>query len=576
MEERNKPAVIKVSPERKGRGEIAGPAEPADLVKSLISLSGSEVLRRILDLARAEEAVPAIPHVDFYWLIKKIGPEDSQPLLKLASLDQWQFLLDIETWNRDRLDPKEATNWLGRLFEADPERVLDWLLGEGELFAYWFFSKKMEVQVTERGDPLQDTRFSTLDDIYYFRAFNTEQGDFIYEVLRHLAEKDYLRYQAVMTGLAGTMQDEVEEEIYRLRNVRIAEDGFLPYEEAVSLYAYLDPGSLKRDEGLLPRPEPEEGPPLAPILHVGENNLLLRALAQDPDPLLLDRIRLEFAGLCNQLLSADRVQVSDAEDLVRVCRKGAGYIHAGLERLAGDSPERCRKILEENPLHRIFQVGFSLALEVKWETKRWLKVAWFVRMDLKPAFWGEWGGILVGVLQKRPLFYRGAASHPSYSDFEGAADLRLYRETLGRIKAVDRLLETLSSRHPLEEPRDAGDFRFTFHALLLNFYARQKLNLEPGFAPLSLQEVTNFFRLLRSGKDNPPFAMRAFKKGFVEDMAAHGQEDLEEGARKALVRALSLVWDKFTEEYAWVATADLDGRYLNFILTSPSPGDAPR
>ena len=266
--------------------------------------------------------------------------------------------------------------------------------------------------------------------------------------------------------------------------------------------------------------------------------------------------------------------MSDAEDLVRMCRKGAGYIHAGLERLAGESPERCRKILEDNPLQHIFRVGFSLALEVKWEAERWLKHAWFVRMDLKAAFWGEWGGTLVGILQKRPLFYRGPASHPAYSDFEGAADLRLCREILGQMKAVDRLLENLSSRHPLEKPQEAEDFFFTFHALILNFYARQKLNLEPGFAPLSLQEVTRFFRLLRSGKDSPPFGMKAFKTGFVEYMAAHGQ-DLEEDARKALIQALSLVWDKFTEEYAWVATADLDGRYLKFILTSPSPGDAP-
>jgi hypothetical protein len=60
----------------------------------------------------------------------------------------------------------------------------------------------------------------------------------------------------------------------------------------------------------------------------------------------------------------------------------------------------------------------------------------------------------------------------------------------------------------------------------------------------------------------------------VEDMAAR-LTDHEPGKVKTLREALSLVWEKFTEEYAWVATADLDGKYLKFILTSPSPGSAP-
>ena len=573
MKERNNPAFIKVSPAKKAE---KGPTGPSDLVKHLVFLPGSEVINRILDLEHAEKAVRGLPHSDLYWLIKKIGEGDALPLLKLASTQQWQFLLDLEAWDRDRLDMEQATIWLGRLFQADPERVLNWLLTQGELFTYCYFSNKIEVHVREKDEFFEDTTFLTFDDIYYFRVCDAEEGDLIQELLRRLAEKDLLGYQAIMLGLAGTLRDELEEEIYRLRNVRIAEDGFLPYEEAVSLYAYLGSDALKPEKGLLSHPGPASDPhpsPLAPILHLGENSLVLKALERDSDPALLDRIRVEFAGLCNQVISADRIRVSDAEDLVRVCRKAADYINAGLERLAGASPERCRKYLMETPLQHLFRVGFSLALQVRWEAERWLKEAWFVRSDLRPAFWGEWGGFLVGLLQKRPLLYRGASSHPAYSHFEGSADLQRCREILRQMKALDSLLEKISSTHPVEKEWAKEPF-FTFHALIFNFWARQKLNIQPGFAPLSLEEVTRFFRLLRSGADSPPFGMKEFKEIFVEDLAAYGR-DLGPESMEALRPALSIIWDKFTEEYAWVATADLDGRYLKFILTSPSPGDAP-
>jgi hypothetical protein len=574
MEERNNPAFIKVSPAKKAE---KGPAGPSDLVKHLVFLPGSEVINRILDLEHAEKAVRGLPHSDLYWLIKKIGEGDALPLLKLASTQQWQFLLDLEAWDRDRLDMEQATIWLGRLFQADPERVSNWLLTQGELFTYCYFANKIEVHVRERDEFFEDTTFLSFDDIYYFRVCDAEEGDLIQELLRRLAEKDLLGYQAIMLGLAGTLRDEVEEEIYRLRNVRIAEDGFLPYEEAVSLYAYLAPDALKAEKGLLSYPAPAIDPPpapLAPILQVKEDSLFLKALTQEGDPALLDRIRLEFAGLCNQIISADRIKVSEAEDLVRVCRKAAGYINAGLERLAGESLERCRNYLMENPLQHLFRVGFSLALQVKWEAERWVKEAWFVRSDLKPAFWGEWGGFLVGILQKRPLLYRGPSSHPAYSHFEDSTDLQGCREILQQMKALDSLLERISSGHPVEKEWAKEPF-FTFHALILNFWARQKLNIQPGFAPLSLQDVTRFFRLLRSGSDSPPFRMEEFKEIFVQDLAAYGG-DLNPESIEALRPALCMVWDKFTEEYAWVATADLDGRYLKFILTSPAPGGAPR
>ena len=569
MEERNRPSVTKLDPAKEIKKATAG---LPDLIKNLLPLPGAQILNRILDLEHAEEAVRGLSHADLYWVVKKIGEDDALPLLKLASAEQWQFLLDIETWDRDRLDMGQATIWVSRLFQADPERALKWLIGAGELFGYFYFSGKIEVRVREKDEVFEDTAFSSFDDIYYFRVFNVEEADLIREVLRRLAEEDYLRYQSLMLGVAGTLRDEVEEEIYRLRNVRIAEDGFLPHEEAVSLYAYLGADALKEGKPGLTHPEVlRDAPcvPLAPILQVKENSLFLKALKQAGDPAFLDRIRLEFAGLCNQIMAADRVKVWDIEDLGRVCRKAAGYINAALERLCGDDSERSHRYILDNPLQHLFRVGFSLALDVKWEAERWLKEAWFARMDLKPAFWDDWGGTLMGILQKRPLLYRGASAQPPYSDFEGASDLKMCREILRQVKALDHFFERVSSKYPVEREW-TRDLLFTFHALVLNFWARQKLNLEPGFAPLSLQEVTNFFRLLRSGAEGPPFSMGEFKGVFIEDMMTHAH-DFDPEAEEALRHAFSATWTTFTEEYAWVATADLDGRFLRFILTSPSP-----
>jgi len=71
--------------------------ERATLLRELALLPGSEVLNRILALESPGAFVRRLPCVDFLWLLKKVGEGDCLPLLELASTDQWQFLLDLET-----------------------------------------------------------------------------------------------------------------------------------------------------------------------------------------------------------------------------------------------------------------------------------------------------------------------------------------------------------------------------------------------------------------------------------------------------------------------------------------------
>jgi hypothetical protein len=309
-----------------------------------------------------------------------------------------------------------------------------------------------------------------------------------------------------------------------------------------------------------------------PILHVSENHLMVESMRRSGDPLLLDRVTLEFAGLCSQVFSAEGLLESTPEALVRTVRKAAGYVNVGLERWCGRDLELCEQVLRENTLLDLFRSGFSLALEMRWETEQWLKKAWFSRRGFRPAFWEEeWGATLVGVVQKRPLLFDRAHKDEPYRAFESIEEVETCRKTMERLMVLDRLLETLVDRHPLEE-KWSKDPLFTFHSLLFNYWARKQLGFAPGFAPLSLDQVRDFFRLLRSDAQKPPFGMTGFKEVFVKDFMACAP-DFESADQKAVLEeTLGILWDKFTEEYALVGIADLDGRFLRFILSSPSSG----
>lgn len=544
-------------------------------IRELLALPGRDALNLVLEQDNPHRLVQNLAHVDFSWLIKKIGENDCFPLLKMASMEQWQYLLDMELWQKDRLDMEQATIWLGRLQKSNAARLAGWLCNDGQLFSYYYFFNNIRVEIVDEDEIYElPDGFFTFDSLYYIKILDKDHEDVIKNILRQIAHENYDRYQALLIGLAGVPPLEIEEEIYRLRNIRLAENGFLPYDEAISLYSHLKAESVELEKSPYKLHSPSDKEtraliPIIPLIHTQGNNLLSKSMAGVTDNLFLDRIRIEFAGLCNQISSADGLVVNDIKVLTDICRKAAGYINLGLERLSGGDRTLSEEFLKNNPLISVFRVGFGLALELKWEAEKWLKVAWFFRQGLKPNFWGdEWGGTLAGILQKRPGLLTLLEGKEEYKDFEQFSEIEDCQIILHRLNLLDRLLGILAVRYHFDMDR-IKDPEFKFHPLLFNFWARKKLGLDPGIATLPLDQVRDFFRLLRDGSTEPPYRMPGFKDIFIQDFMAYIPE-LESRDAHILKETLSLLWQKFFEEYAFVAAAELDGRFIKFILTRPS------
>jgi Family of unknown function (DUF6178) len=557
----------KVSDSREQKAPISS---ALDILKEVSPLSGQMVLDRILREDNPRELIRGLPQEDFFWLVKKVGDNDCLTLLEMASQDQWQYLLDMELWRKDRFNQDQAFQWLERLKQADPDKLAMWLFGEGQTFTYFYFFKSIQVVIKEEEEVLNpDEDFIAFEGVFYFRVLDKRHRETIEDILRAMAEYDLERYQAVLLGLSGVLPAEIEEDMYRMRNIRLAEHGFLPFDEALSIYAPLDAGKISVEK-------PEEKThnftdeierslvPLSPLYHAGGPNLLMEAFSRITDSIFLDRIRLEFAGLCNQILSADGIMPDDLEVLIKTCRKAAGYLNLSLEKLCGEDLASAERLVREHSLVSVFRVGFGLALKLKWKAEAWLKKSWFYVHDLEFGFWGEaWGGTLTGLLEDKPRFYVGLKEGEAYKDFEGIPELDTCVRLINRLRILDRLLARLTGLYPLDEAviQSPG---LTFHRLLFNFWARQLLKLEPCFSSISLAQARKFFGHIRAGKEVPPYRISEFKQKFVGDFMAL-DSSLEAEDAETLKETLSLIWEEFGEEYQWVATSDLDGRFTKFI-----------
>ena len=567
------------------------PARIADLNrqrKELLTLPPEKTMQRILESAQPAALVHSFPEQDLYFLIHDIGAEDALPLLALASDRQREYVLDIETWQRDRLEPVALTRWLDLLYRSDARRTVKWLIEQKtELLTLYLF-KNIEVRVCEHDqDPSEfGEDFFTLDSVFYVRitgplfASESELGDiekknyrdFLTKLIQSLAAFDHVAYQALLLEAAHIIPTESEEEGYRLRNVRLAEKGFLPFEEAVGVYQPLTARQLAgRNHKIMPRTVAEISVPvpLYPSGVLESGSIFSGALAKIETEAVLEQLQTEFAGLCNRIIAADFVPAHSKDDLRAVVKKAGGFLSIGLETLAAETDANGHSashlpvaMIQRHPLSDIFRVGYGRVLELKWRAQRWLDRSWFAGQGLSLTFWGEdWLGVLGGLLVKKPMYFDDYVSGSMYRDFSTVDELQQTADALDAVIACDHLLSLLTIPPELLSAR-----RFlTYKNLILTLWALDRVGCTEKNRFLTRAEFRLFFEQLWESKDRPHRVALAMKQSFLLWLCGLSGMHSHEITDK-LGPVLESLFLEFEEEYGQVDTADLDPRFIHLFL----------
>ena len=552
----------------------------------LLSVPPETAMERILDAPQPVALVHSFPEEDLYMLIQDIGPRDALPLLALASDRQIDFMVDLEIWDRDRIEPEASLRWLTLLGQADPARLTRWMMDHQTEFAEYYLFRNVAVRLREHDEDPSDfgDGFFTVDGTFYVRPLDVpgsdpdaekQRKDLLVEMLRRMADRDHLKYQSLLLEAATVDPTEYEEEAYRLRNVRLAEKGFLPFEEAVGIYQPLTVTDFnaraENYSAAATTDTPSTPVPLYPSRVLSRKSLFAAALDQVRSADALDRIRLELAVLCNRIAVADWKTVGDRETLTAVADKAGGYLSIGLERIVGDDRSagcpRTSALIEHRPLAEIFRVGYGSAQAMKWRAERWRKQSWFAHMGLPLAFWGEaWLGVLGGLLVKRPRFFDNYRTGVLYREFADLAEIRETGTVLDRIIAVDGLLAAMDIR---VRPAAA----LSYKNLVLTLWARHYLGREAAPAPLDPAGFSRFFKDLWQGDGPPRGIRRAMKAHFLRWLTDRSGRTADEIAAE-LGPVLDDLFGEIAAELGAVSPADLDPRYIHLFLIQAAEPDS--
>lgn len=556
--------------------------------KELLSLPPEKALELILKSEEPAALVHSIPEQDLYFLVYDIGPEDALPLLALASGRQWEYILDHDCWQRDRIDLASTTRWLNLLYRANARRAVRWLMEEKNDLLELFLSKNIEVKIREHDQDPSDfgDNYTTVDNLFYVRISGplttpeSEFGDiekdnlreFLSKLLESVAGFDHIAYQKILLETINVLPAECEEEIYRLRNVRLAEKGFLPFEDAVGVYQPLKPQEIpNRISGNTSRTAAETSLPVPhyPANLLAEDTPFAAGLAKIDSEPLLQQFQTEFAGLCNRIAATDLTKVNSKEVLKSVVEKASGYLSIGLRTLSQDSGAKGRStgnqyavLVQRHLLSDIFRVGYSMALKLKWRAQEWMDHAWFAHQGLSLTFWDEQRlGVLGGLLIKKPMFFDNYRSGRMYREFATVEDLRQTEVLLTDIIAIDSLLSMLDiNLGPLATRRF-----LTYKNLLLTLWVLYRIGSGNDIRLVKLDEFREIFSNLWQPDRESPRIRTEVKMSFLNWLRERsGLSDVE--ITDKLGNVLESLFLEVEDEYGRVDATELDPKYIHLFL----------
>jgi hypothetical protein len=401
--------------------------------RQLASLPARKRMDAILESRGARELVRSLPAEDLYFTIMEVGLADSTELIQLASPEQFRTFVDLGGWKRDQLTPLEVLSWLRAARGDEPEHFLQKLRKvDAEVLEVLMREFTLVHDLEENPDVhVEGVTLETPEGRYLVEFKGVEGADLVTmrSIINDLIADNPFEAVRFMEATRWDVPSELEETAYRFRTARLQDLGFPPLEEAVRLFSRVDPG-----------PSPAAAPSKALVPGQGQPDYL-EAAFRALDEVERENLEAELRYLANATLVAEVEDPGDMDAIRRVGEMARDYLLLGLEHLTGGDPSRAVQVVRDLEVKRIFQVGFSLTLTLKFRADRLMKQP-LAQVDGTPLLFPEEAVAVEALRRKRPrrtLKVPGAEPVPFRSRREVASS----EEVLARAEAQVTLLGAL-------------------------------------------------------------------------------------------------------------------------------------
>ena len=365
--------------------------QSSELARRWPSLPAKKRLDALLDQADARQAVRATPVGPLYYTLREVGLADATDIVQLASPEQFRGFIDLGGWKGDRVVPHEVLTWLRAARGDDPTEFLSKLHGMDLEVLELLVRHYVEVHDLEENPDAHpaDLTVETPEGKYLLEIHaEGVEAPALRQILQDLIGENPFESVRLIEAIRWEIPSELEETAYQFRSGRLNDLGFPSIEDAATLFSRVEVG---------------QPPPAAPGL-VAERRTVdfVSSALEGLSDLERGNAEEEVIGLANAVLVAEVADPGDLAAVRRAQEMARDYLNLAFEHATGGDAARATAVLRDTPLRRLFQVGFTLTLRLKFRADRLAKDA-STRAGGLPLFLDEEWAALSALRRKRPL-----------------------------------------------------------------------------------------------------------------------------------------------------------------------------
>ncbi len=406
-----------------------------------------------------EQLVPRIDAQDFVRLARLLRDENRLELLLIhATPEQLTSLIDLDAWERDQVEYVRARTWLlviAQLYAMmnKPRGALVDLMYEMDP-EMWTLALHPYTEVIDLDPEDDQSRQVAHDQLDALRTWDTPDGFFVIGVpddefgrmalsTLELVYQDSLdEGRKLALSIQSALRSQMEEELSRWRTGRLADLGFVAWEEAMKLFRPYDHATAATEDARDFRYLDDPDGMLA-LPRWQSAGLLARVLTRLDDAEHGLRSR-EFLLLVSEVMAAQRFAPGDTGLQERAIDQTQATLSLGLELLlttqvGHPDPEAfLAGRIEAIGLRDIFRVGYGALDRLRKATATLSKAT---RVSLTSAGslldrpWGPAIACLSAWYPELPMMEKGQASRPlrSFADVREATGLVAQAGALSRL-----------------------------------------------------------------------------------------------------------------------------------------------
>lgn len=395
------------------------------------AIPAKERVDALLSHAQAPQLVRTMDPQALYSLIHEAGVNDAYELVWMASGEQVQAMVDFDCWTRDTLDLERFADWLDLLLQRDddgfremieamdPETIVIWLREHVQVF-FW----EQDVDLL---DMIDAPVMTSPDGVY---AIVVPEEEAIGATLRLLLERlyahDLVMGHRFLEATRWELTSDMAERAFTLREARLGDLGFVPFHEAMEVYAWLVPQQwVAKTRDRATRPDAPlmviaEGGRLPPVDHqvqwleqqqvANGGSRFMRAMGKLAEVVpgsalesLAESLLSQFRALVNRVHVADLGNPGDMAAARNAGERAERVLSLGLELVAADDDRLAARVLATTPLREIHRAGHATTLELQRQAKRLIERGNLSLTDAPTSLLhDEEQELFAGLLQLRP------------------------------------------------------------------------------------------------------------------------------------------------------------------------------